>query len=466
MRKAICVVLSILMLFTLQIPAMAQGASNRLEPINADTNSLICKAEDIMGVGFDRASITTEKVSLVGREYTEMTDQNGVVVTVDADGNVIRFNAIYAKKNEDDLESKAKMDFATIKENVADIFSLDQNYEMSQLEEYGEYCGYSYIKQYSNGLQNPFESVKITCDTTTGDVVIATKFDYEPNSTTAQITAEEAISAAEKSEYYATGSAVTSCDLTFILPSMYSNDKIARYDSDEVILCYKIVYDNDYVVYVDAMNAEPVAVDEIMAYNSASFIIEEVSASAYPNAYNRRPSTAAACSEFNGYRIENLRLSESGFKRLGYSAVAQRNPYKDSTINNDVATFLRGNSSYGFYFCGHANSNVLAYKYNTILRRSDVSGNWRFVFLDGCETAVDTGWAKQFNIYGYSGRAYLGWSDTVLLVNTHQFQEYFWPRVGTKAIQALAVDAANSVPGSGTTPIRFWGDASYNGRVG
>lgn len=131
-----------------------------------------------------------------------------------------------------------------------------------------------------------------------------------------------------------------------------------------------------------------------------------------------------------------------------------------------MATFLRGNSSYGFYFCGHANSNVLAYKYNTILRRSDVSGNWRFVFLDGCETAVDTGWAKQFNIYGYSGRAYLGWSDTVLLVNTHQFQEYFWPRVGTKAIQALAVDAANSVPGSGTTPIRFWGDASYNGRVG
>lgn len=47
MKKAICVVLSILMLFTLQIPAMAQGASNRLEPINADTNSLICKAEDI-----------------------------------------------------------------------------------------------------------------------------------------------------------------------------------------------------------------------------------------------------------------------------------------------------------------------------------------------------------------------------------------------------------------------------------
>ena len=109
---------------------------------------------------------------------------------------------------------------------------------------------------------------------------------------------------------------------------------------------------------------------------------------------------------------------------------------------------------------------MLAFKYNTILRRTNVSGNWRFVFLDGCETAVDTGWAEPFNIYGRSGRAYLGWFDTVQLVYTHQFQDYFWPRVGNKAIQALALDAANSVPGQGTTPIRFWGDTSYTGVVG
>lgn len=131
------------------------------------------------------------------------------------------------------------------------------------------------------------------------------------------------------------------------------------------------------------------------------------------------------CSELNAYRVENIELSESGFARLGYTTVDQDNPYEDATINEDVATFLDGDSSYGFYFCGHANSNVLAFKYNTILRRTNVSGNWRFVFLDGCETAVDTGWAEQFNIYGRSGRAYLGWFDTVQLVYTHQFQDYF-----------------------------------------
>ena len=44
---------------------------------------------------------------------------------------------------------------------------------------------------------------------------------------------------------------------------------------------------------------EPIAVDEIMAYNSESFTIKEVSATTNPNAYNRRPSTPQMCSELN-----------------------------------------------------------------------------------------------------------------------------------------------------------------------
>lgn len=364
MKKVFCVVLAVLMLFTMQIPAMAHGENIWESQADFAENSALVKAEDLMGFSFDRTSVTAESVRLAGCEYTEMTDQNDVKITVDQSGNLVRFNSIYAKKTENNMP-------------------------------------------------------------------------------------------------------VSSCVLTFILPSMFSNEKVARYGSgDQAILCYKIVYDGGYIIYVDAMDAEPIAVDEIMAYNSASFTIKEVSATTNPNAYNRRPSTPQMCSELNAYRVENIELSESGFARLGYTTVDQDNPYEDATINEDVATFLDGDSSYGFYFCGHANSNVLAFKYNTILRRTNVSGNWRFVFLDGCETAVDTGWAEQFNIYGRSGRAYLGWFDTVQLVYTHQFQDYFWPRVGNKAIQALALDAANSVPGQGTTPIRFWGDTSYTGVVG
>ena len=228
MKKVFCVVLAVLMLFTMQIPAMAHGENIWESQADFAENSALVKAEDLMGFSFDRTSVTAESVRLAGCEYTEMTDQNDVKITVDQSGNLVRFNSIYAKKTENNMPVREKKNAAVVKEN----------------------------------------------------------------------------------------------------------------------------------------------------------------------------------------------------------------------------------------------SNVLAFKYNTILRRTNVSGNWRFVFLDGCETAVDTGWAEQFNIYGRSGRAYLGWFDTVQLVYTHQFQDYFWPRVGNKAIQALALDAANSVPGQGTTPIRFWGDTSYTGVVG
>ena len=376
MKKVFCVVLAVLMLFMMQIPAMAHGENIWESQADFAENSALVKAENLMGLSFDRTSATAESVRLAGCEYTEMTDQNDVKITVDQSGNLVRFNSIYAKKTENNMPLREKKNAAVVEENIADLFSIDQTYEMTSLENYGEYGGYSYIKEYQNGLQNPFESVKVTYSTHTGDVVIATKFDHAPNSTIAQIDENEAISAAEQSEYYAAGSSVTSCALTFILPTMFSNEKVARYGSgDEAILCYKIVYDGGYIIYVDAMDAEPVAVDEIMAYNSASFTIKEVSTTTNPNAYNRRPSTPQTCRELNAYRVENIELSESGFARLGYNTVAQDNPYEDDTINSDVATFLDGGSSYGFYFCGHANSNVLAYKYNTILRRTDVSGN-------------------------------------------------------------------------------------------
>lgn len=455
----------ITLLVPLWLPIMAQCKSLSMDESRGITETSILKAEEIMGIEFDKSDISTENFDLSGCVFTELTDRNDVKITLDQEGNIVRFNTIYAEKdNKSNDKIEVKGNISTNNEKILNLFSLDQSYEMSKQENYGEYYGYSYIKEYSNGLQNPFDSVKVLFDAATNSIVIATKFKHEPNSIVANITIDEAIDSAERSEYYALGSTVTDWKLTYILPSMFENDKVKRYSNEnEAVLCYKIVYDDGCIIYVDAMDAEPVAVDEIMAINSASFTIHEVSASTHPNAYNRRPSSVATCKELNGYRDENILLSERGFRKLGYNAVGQNNPYTDNTINTDMSSFISGDNSYGFYFCGHASPDVLAYKYHTILRRENVSGNWRFVFLDGCETAVDTGWATQFNIYGKKGRAYLGWFDTVELVNTHKFQKYFWPRVGTKEIQALALDAANAVSGAGTTPIRFWGDSSYTG---
>ena len=36
---------------------------------------------------------------------------------------------------------------------------------------------------------------------------------------------------------------------------------------------------------------------------------------------------------------------------------------------------------------------------------------------------------------------------------------------GTKKVEEAARDAAELIPGAGTTPIRFYGDNSYKGRA-
>lgn len=181
MKKIISVVIMITMLLTLYLPVAAHGESTQMEQINTKANASLVKAENLMGINFDRADVTAENVCLAGRTYTEITDRNDIKITVDQAGNIVRYNAIYAKesskvKNETEME-KVGIDQKAMKESILELFSLEQNYETTTLENYGDYCGYSYIKQYPNGLKNPFESVKVACDSTSGEVIIATKFD-------------------------------------------------------------------------------------------------------------------------------------------------------------------------------------------------------------------------------------------------------------------------------------------------
>ena len=103
-------------------------------------------------------------------------------------------------------------------------------------------------------------------------------------------------------------------------------------------------------------------------------------------------------------------------------------------------------------------------KYEEVFNIEDISGNWHFVYLDGCYTGSADDWADAFHIDGYSNRAYLGWRGDVLMANTYRFNEIFFPMLnGAIAVRQAAVDAAAQVPGDGTTPIRFYGDTTYDG---
>lgn len=61
----------------------------------------------------------------------------------------------------------------------------------------------------------------------------------------------------------------------------------------------------------------------------------------------------------------------------------------------------------------------------------------------------------------HANRAFLGWNGKVYPSKTAAFADAFWPLVGTMSIQNAAVQAADEVPGKGTTPIRFYGDDYY-----
>jgi hypothetical protein len=135
------------------------------------------------------------------------------------------------------------------------------------------------------------------------------------------------------------------------------------------------------------------------------------------------------------------------------------------------ALYTRYNKD-AFYFCGHGNDDPSDPRisvenkddeFNAVLYSSEAVGNWHFVFLDACHTGRSV-WADTFNISSsYSDRAYLGWDGTVDTQPAYEFAQEFWPLVGTMSIRDAAVYAANQVPGSGTTPIRFFGDSSYDG---
>lgn len=127
--------------------------------------------------------------------------------------------------------------------------------------------------------------------------------------------------------------------------------------------------------------------------------------------------------------------------------------------------------AYGFYIRCHGTSTELHADYNTfMLHYSEVKGNWHLVFLDSCSSAASSNWPNAFKINSsYSKRAFLGWGTKTTENPTYQFNCYFWPETTaqkhSKNIRDAAVWAAAQVPGIGTTPIRFYGDRSYNGRA-
>lgn len=376
-------------------------------------------------------------------------------VCVDGNNEIFRISnfgdesevAVYAATNED-----ATVDENMVAETIRALLNLSDEYVLIGTEEFDEdYLTVTMSKAY-NGIVNPYESVNAVIRKTDSNVVYLRVFDTAPETTEATIGENEALSAA--ADIIAElGTDVTSSKLVFTEPNYYwYNGTDTDYEiADFVRLAYEFVIgDGDWIVDVDAVTGEVIGGDMSMAEKAGCYGQTDT------NYYKGATTT---------------KLAVAGYKKLGYTTSSQ-NSDNGTTLSSTISSFKSGSTAYGLYIRAHGNSAMTRLTvevdgvFTPILYRTSVSGNWHFVFLDACYTGTDSTWASSFNISSsYASRAYLGWSGTVLTGNSYKFAVQFWPLVGTMSIRNAAVAAAAEVEGSGTTPIRFYGDTSYYGKA-
>ncbi len=402
-------------------------------------------------------------------EYTRFVCEDRTELSFSEDGGLFKISTIYNEPLTDQSSELSVKEMQNIcldmMPDLYQLFEIEKEYILTDIYDFDEdYLFFTFEKVLENGVANPLQSINIVFNKDTLKFSIAVKFDSTPNAIEPQISESEAIAAAN--EKVTNGNVLNSAELTYISDRLYSSE-LDQYDDSICYLVYEVSSPNsDCIIYIDALSGEYVCRDIKMEETGFSAAIQESSDS---SAYNYNSDfdsyTSSEIAYFNTIRRNKINWAASAMNRLGYTATAKY--YSTSQMITDIKNYLKAlTNEYAFYFSGHGSTTVLGFKRNGWIRPSDVTGNWHFVFLDACSTAVDSGWADAFKINGYSNRAFLGWSNVVYSNNIYKFAEKFWPLInGTNAVRQAAVDAAAQVPGSGTTPIKFYGDVSYTGRA-
>lgn len=156
------------------------------------------------------------------------------------------------------------------------------------------------------------------------------------------------------------------------------------------------------------------------------------------------------------------------FQNLGYTNANGTNTY---TTTNDKSYLFNNwlnisSNNYGFYIYAHGNSSLFTLERGNSDRYvypSEISGNWHLVFLDSCSCLATNAFATRFKTDGYSKRATLGWYTTIKHVASAEWWSHFYSVAGTTNIRSACLSAADQSQGS--TPIRIYGDKTWNGKA-
>ena len=151
----------------------------------------------------------------------------------------------------------------------------------------------------------------------------------------------------------------------------------------------------------------------------------------------------------------------SGLQTLGYSVTSSLGAITKASMLSWIGNTGNG---YAMYVHTLGGSGYFSDYYGNTINSSNISGNWDFVYIDSSYSAATSSLANAFHTTGYSNRCFLGWSGTITTLNSNTFNYYFWlTYIGNTSVRTAAVNAAASVPGSGTTPTKLYGSTTYTG---
>ncbi len=175
-------------------------------------------------------------------------------------------------------------------------------------------------------------------------------------------------------------------------------------------------------------------------------------------------------SDLHGY--DATTAAYAGMRALGYVGYS-RYSNDTATLKTNITNYIGlGGNEYAMYIRCHGEGESIYGKSSSgsivwTMEPSDFSGNWHFVFLDACKSGMTNSFASALHISSsYSNRAFLGWYEDVLSHASRAWGEEFWDIIGSytsRTVRQAALDAAALITSS--TPIRFYGDTSYNGRA-
>jgi hypothetical protein len=497
-KSALFAVLSIVLgLFTFALPVLATAspATNNVElSMHAPLPTLnnIAKLdptlpnETILGSGSNQSEllnsqnvkilssygVNTQNVSAVKEERDNINDRNiseiqfNNIDSVDFDDNN---NIISIANFKDDSNLSSKSVTASVGNEVYAnstsvssqvylnnlISKIEANnnftgsYKLVSSEAYDDsYWQLDWEKDLGNGVLNPYDALKVGVNRNDNSVAVYNRFNMTPNTTQPVISESEALTAAKPVLDTISNVQNKVVSLTVTRPNYFWNDGGPYKTADIARLAYQISVNNGaFLIYIDAVTGENLGGDESQSENGKAYALAALT-----------------------YGQASANLAYNGMSGLGYHVLPSY-VGGGAGMGTDILNYWNGSASYAFYIDCHGNPTTIGDgdAGQWALSTTSVVGNWHFVFLNACSTAVNAGWANAFKVNGYSKRAFLGWSTDVYEYPVYEFATFFWPeavnRTHSNNIKDAAVWAASQVPGQGSTPIRFYGDTTYNGRA-